>query len=162
MPHRFDVGVNTERLIWAMVDRAIELPTIYQRTSHTLTLRLGPRALGWALLGQSQLRPGPPLDLTAASQVRLIGRQFPQRPAHIEREGPLSVREADLFTRLFELFNLVGTVTDPADGAVDFTMPKTALDAAGRFLLEPRVKFTDGTETVPRHLKVEIIPTIEL
>lgn len=167
--HRFDVGTNPERLIWAQIDRAIELPELVQRTSHTLTLTLGRDTLGWRLDSSSsryQLRAGPALDLRYQSPtVTLTARQFPQRAAHIEREHPTHPAfgrfRVGLFERFFHLFTVTGVITDAVDGEVKFTLSASNLDAGGRFLLEPRVSFGNtGEEVVPRLLSLELIPSI--
>jgi hypothetical protein len=166
--HSFDVGTNVERLIWAQVDRAIELPEMIQRTSRILTVYFGRDALGWQLdrsQSRRQFRPGLALDLRyQAPEVTLTARQFPQRPAHIEREGPSHTAfgrfRGGLFARFFHLFSVAGTVVDAIDGKVEFALTPAMLDAAGRFFLEPRIEFQTGEQVMPRLLAMELVASI--
>lgn len=163
------IGVNPERLIWSQVEHAIELPSMNQRSSRKLTLTFGRDALGWQLddsVSRRQMRYGPALSLVAvpAPTVKLTCRQFPQRPALIEREGldyPTGgLARVGLFDRLFSLFTVDGVIVDAADGKVDFLLTPADMDGAGRFFLEPRVVFDSGEQVVPRLLKLELIPSV--
>lgn len=153
---RDDWGVNVSAEQWAAIAHAIELPAIPRATSVSLVLRLGQRSAGWELYGQRGERPGPALDLTAATAVRLSARRFPQRPALIETETAGGFGSA-VWPRVFGLFTVDGVVTDAADGEVAFALTPEHTNATGRYLFEPRVEFPGGVVLAPRLLKLTLL-----
>lgn len=163
-PHRYhaDEGVNFERLVWDQVSNAVELPDAVQLASETLTITVGRRHVGYAFRGARMFLAGPAVDLTTATRARLTARRLPQRRAHIERETPIHpATRPDLSTRLFLLFDVDGTISaDRTAGVVDFELSGNDLGAVGRYLVEPRIYFADGSELVPRHFLLTLIGSV--
>lgn len=152
------LSADVPRQIWDRIKRAVRLPALVQDTDVALTVKLGERNLGWTLQGQTRIRPGSAVDLSTASKVRLIARRMPERPALIERET--RVDRSSLADRLFSIFDIEGSIVTAADGEVSFTIPRGSLDTTGRILLEVRIEWADGTQTVSRFMKTTVHPTL--
>lgn len=158
---RQDLATDVPRLIWDQIQKAHELPDMIQANDHTLVLKLGERVIGWSLLGQSQERPGPALDLTTATRVRLVAKAFPERPTIIDRESYQDTTSIHHYlSRLFNLLDVDAAVTDAADGEATFTLTDGNLDSVGRFIAQVQVTFADGSKKSPGLLKFNLVPGI--
>ena len=151
-------GTDVPQVTHEMLERAIELPSIPERSETMFRMSLGARVLGWEVLGQQQLRPGPPLDLTLTDSVTLLLRTLPEQVPALHPSASTGRRPAVGGSNSIDVPGVVfGNCTD---GIVDFlvTMP-----CSGRWMGEIRwVSRSSGARIrSPRHIKFTVQPSLE-
>jgi hypothetical protein len=148
-------GTDVPQVTHEMLARALELPSIPERSETCIRLFLGERTLGWQVLGQSQERPGPALDLTLNLSAILHLRALPEQVSPLH---PSSSSSAPRRGR--ESVDVTGTIFgSDIDGVVEFLV---ILPCPGRWMGEVRLTSRTGaTVRSPRHIKFTVQPSLE-
>lgn len=158
-------GTDVPQVTHEMLERAIELPSIPERSETLFRLTLGARVLGWEVLGQHQLRPGPPLDLTLTESVTMLLRSLPEQVTSLHPSGSAGNsghrRRRGAIGTFGDSIDVPGVIVGSCtDGIVDFlvTMP-----CPGRWMGEIRwTSRSSGSQVrAPRHIKFSVQPTLD-